>query len=130
VVGGHVPFTYRTLGSLAPYLPGGKLVALAVADAQRSPLAPDVPTLAELGYKDVELTAWYGLFGPRNMPADVVRLLNTHLNEVLKMPDVVARMATLGTVPVGGPPQRLGKTNASDFERFGRLVKELGIQSD
>ena len=46
------------------------------------------------------------------------------------MPDVVARMATLGTVPVGGPPQRLGKTNASDFERFGRLVKELGIQSD
>ena len=130
VVGGHVPFTYSTLGSIAPYLPGGKLVALAVADAQRTPRAPDVPTLAELGYKDVELTAWYGLFGPRNMPADVVRLLNTHLNEVLKMPDVVARMATLGTVPVGGPPQRLGKTNASDFERFGRLVKELGIQSD
>ena len=63
------------------------------------------------------------------MPADVVGLLNTHLNEVLKMPDVVARMATLGTVPVGGPPQRLGKTNASDLERFGRLVKELGIQS-
>src|SRR5256885_3832995 len=55
VVGGHVPFTYSTLGSIAPYLPGGKLVALAVADAQRSPLAPDVPTLAELGYKDVEL---------------------------------------------------------------------------
>ncbi len=130
VVGGHVPFTYSTLGSIAPYLPGGKLVALAVADAQRSPLAPDVPTLAELGYKDVELTAWYGLFGPRNMPAEVVKLLNTRLNEILRMPDVVARMATLGTVPVGGPPQRLGKTNAGDFERFGRLVKELGIQPD
>ena len=130
VVGGHVALTYSTLGSIGPYLSGGRLVALAVADSRRSPLAPDVPTLAELGYRDVELTAWYGLFGPRNMPADVVRLLNTHLNEVLKMPDVVARMATLGTVPVGGPPQRLGKTNASDFERFGRLVKELGIQSD
>lgn len=130
VVGGHVPLTYSTLGSISPYLPGGKLVALAVADHQRSPLAPEVPTLAELGYKDVELTAWYGLFGPRNMPADVVKLLNTQLNEILRMPDVVARMATLGTLPVGGPPQRLGKTNASDFERFGRLVKELGIQPE
>ena len=130
VVGGHVPFTYSTLGSIAPYLPGSKLVALAVADARRSPLAPDVPTLAELGYKDVELSAWYGLFGPRNMPAEVVKLLNTHLNEILRMPDVAARMATFGAVPVGGPPQVLADANAADYERLGKVIRELGITAE
>ncbi len=130
VLGGHVPLTYSTLGSIGPYLKDGKLVPLAIGDHERSPLAPNVPTFAELGYKNVEMAAWYGVFGPKGMPADVVLLLNTQLNEVLKMPDVVARMATLGARPVGGPPQQLGKTNANDYERFGRLVKELGIQAN
>lgn len=130
VVGGHVAMTYITLGSVAPYLSSGKLVNLAVADPQRSPLAPQVPTLQELGYKDVVVTAWYGLFGPKGMPTEVVKLLNEHLNEILKMPDVVARMASLGTVPVGGTPQALGQTNAADHERFGRIIKDLGIRAD
>jgi len=130
VVGGHVAMTYITLGSVAPYLSSGKLVNLAVADPQRSPLAPQVPTFQELGYKDVVVTAWYGLFGPKGMPTEVVKLLNEQLNEILKMPDVVARMATLGTVPVGGAPQTLGQTNAADHERFGRIIKDLGIRAD
>lgn len=130
VVGGHVAMTYITLGSVAPYLSGGKLANLVVADAQRSPLAPQVPTFQELGYKDVVVTAWYGLFGPKGMPAEVVRLLNEHLNEILKMPDVVARMAALGTVPVGGTPQTLGQTNAADHERFGKIIKDLGIRAE
>ncbi|MGJ7509010.1 Bug family tripartite tricarboxylate transporter substrate binding protein [Variovorax sp. GT1P44] len=130
VLGGHVPLTYITLGPVAPYLPTAKMVVLAVADAKRSPLAPDVPTFAELGVKDVEVTAWHGLFGPKGMPADVVKTLNRHLNEILKMPDVASRMAVLGAVPLGGAPETLARTNASDFERFGRIIKELGIQAD
>jgi tripartite-type tricarboxylate transporter receptor subunit TctC len=130
VMGGHVPLTYITLGPVIPYLSTGKMVVLAIADHQRSPLAPNVPTFQELGIKDVEVTAWHGLFGPKGMPADIVKTLNGHFNEILKMPDVIARMATFGSLPLGGAPETLAKTNASDFQRFGRIVKELGIQAD
>jgi len=130
VLGGHVPVTFITLGPVAPYIANGKLRPLAVASAQRSPLAPNVPTLAEQGYKDVEVTAWNGLWGPRNLPPEIVKTLNGHFNEILKMPEIVSRMAVLGTTPVGGDADVLGKTNAADYARFGKVIKELGIQAD
>lgn len=130
VLGGHVPVTFITLGPVAPYIANGKLRPLAVASAQRSPLAPSVPTLAEQGYKDVEVTAWNGLWGPRNLPPEIVKTLNGHFNEILKMPEIVSRMAVLGTTPVGGDADVLGKTNAADYARFGKVIKELGIQAD
>ena len=102
LVGGHVPFMYTTLGPVAQYIASGKMANLAVADLKRSPLAPNVPTLAELGYKDVDVGAWQGIMGPKGMPADVVKTLNTHLNEIIKMPYVVPRMTTIATIPVGG----------------------------
>jgi tripartite-type tricarboxylate transporter receptor subunit TctC len=103
---------------------------LAVADAQRSPLAPNVPTLAEQGVKDVEVSAWQGLFGPKGMKPETVKLLNTHLNEILRMPDVVSKMAAFGALPAGGEPARLEKTNAADYNRFGKLIKDLDIRAD
>ena len=130
VLGGHVPVTFITLGPVAPYIANGKLRPLAVASAQRSPLAPSVPTMAEQGYKDVEVTAWNGLWGPRNLPPEIVKTLNGHFNEILKMPEIVSRMAVLGTTPVGGDADVLGKTNAADYARFGKVIKELGIQAD
>lgn len=130
VLGGHVPLTVITYGPIAPYLQGGKLAPLAVADRARSPLAPNVPTLAELGYKDVEVMAWNGIFGPKGISPEIVKTLNAHFNEILKMPDVVSKMAVFGALPLGGTPETLAKTNAADFERFGRVIKELGIQAD
>ncbi len=130
LLGGHVPVTYMTLGPLAPHLATGKVVVLAVTQAQRSPLAPQVPTLAELGIKGVEVSAWQGLFAPKGTPAAVVQTLNRHMNEILKMPDVVAKMATFGALPAGGEPARLEKTNADDHARFTKIVKDLGIQPD
>ena len=130
VLGGHVPLTYITYGPIAPHLAGGKMLPLAVADRTRSPLAPNVPTFAELGYKNVEVTAWHGLFGPKGLPPEIVKTLNGHFNEILKMPDVVSKMAVLGALPLGGAPEVLAKTNAADFERFGKVIKELGIQAD
>ncbi|HEY3047087.1 MAG TPA: tripartite tricarboxylate transporter substrate binding protein [Polaromonas sp.] len=130
LLGGHVPVTFITYGPVAPHIATGKVVALAVADPQRSPLAPNVPTLAELGYKDVEVGAWQGLFGPKGLPADIAKTLNSHLNEILKMPDVAAKMATFGALPAGGDPSRLAKANAGDYDRFGKIIKEFGIQAD
>ncbi len=99
VLGGHIPFAYATYSTIRPYVPSGKLVPLAVTSRERTPLAPNVPSLYELGYKGVDLDSWYGIFGPKNVPPTVIKTLNEHLNEILKMPDVVARMASLGANP-------------------------------
>jgi tripartite-type tricarboxylate transporter receptor subunit TctC len=130
LLGGHVPVTFMTLGPVAPHVATGKVVLLAVASPQRSALAPTVPTLAEQGYKDLEVGAWQGLFGPKGLPPDITRTLNTHLNDILKMPDVTANMAAFGALPGGGEPARLAKSNTDDLTRFGKIIQELGIQAD
>jgi tripartite-type tricarboxylate transporter receptor subunit TctC len=130
VLGGQVPMTYVTYGAVAQYVGNGSLIPLAVADQKRSPFAPNVPTLAELGYKDVEIGAWQALLAPKNLSPEIVRMLNGHVNEILKQPDVVARMATIAVTPVGGEPAVLQKLIASDTARYTKLVKEFGIQAD
>jgi len=130
VLGGHIPLTYITWGPVEPYVSSGKVHPLAVADKQRSPLAPNVPTLEEMGVKNVEVGAWQGLMGPKNLPPEIVRTLNTHMNEILKMPDVAAKMKVFGALPAGGEPARLAKVNADDNARFGKIIKEFGIQAD
>lgn len=130
VLGGQVPMTYSTYGAVFQYVTNGRLLPIAVADPKRSPFAPNVPTLAELGYKDVEVGAWQAILGPKGMPADVVRTLNGHINEILKMPDIVEKMATFGISPVGGDASNLGKLITADANRYARIVKEFGIQAD
>ena len=130
LIGGHVPFMYTTLGPVAQQIALGKLVNLGVADMQRSPLAPSVPTLAELGYKDVDVGAWQGIMGPKGMSADVVKTLNGHLNDIIKMPDVLTRMTAIYTIPTGGDGSVLGKVNAFDHNRYAKVIKEFGIQAD
>ena len=129
-LGGHVGVGWITPGAVAGHIASGKLVALAVAERQRTKLMPGVPTLIELGYKDVDVSAWMGLLGPKGMPAELVQALNRHFNEVLKMPDVQARMAALGIELVGGAPSVLAQQIADDDQRFGKLVKEFGIRAE
>lgn len=130
VMGGHVTIGWVTPGAVGQYLSTGKLLPLAVAEKQRTPLLPNVPTLIELGYRDLYVSAWFALLGPKGLPADVVRSLNSHMNEILKLPDVLSRMEQMGVEPVGGDAAALARTIAEDDERFGRLVKEFGISVD
>ena len=130
VLGGHVNTAWVTLGPVMQHFAPGKLIPLAVADAKRSPLAPNLPTLLEQGYKDVVVGAWNGFFAPKGTPADVVRILNSHFNEIVQMPDVIEKMATFGALPAGGSPDVLAKTNASEYAEMGKLIKELGVTAE
>lgn len=130
MLGGHVPFMYTTLGPVSQHVASGKMAVLAVADPQRSPLLPNVPTLSELGYKDADVGAWQALMGPKGMPDSVVKTLNTHMNEIIKMPDVLARMTAIATIPVGGDGAVLGRLNANDHNRYAKVIKEFNIQAD
>jgi len=127
VVAGHVNTAWVTLGAVSQYTSNGRLIPLVVGDAQRSALAPNLPTLVELGYKDVVVGAWNGFFAPKGTPADVVKLLNSHLNEILKQQDVIDKLAVFGAQPAGGSPDVLGKTNASEYEVMGKVIRDLGI---
>lgn len=129
-LGGHISVGWITPGAVAGHITAGKLVPLAVAERQRTKLMPEVPTFIELGYKDVDVSAWMGLLGPKAMPPDVVQALNRHFNEILRMPDVQAKMAALGIEPVGGAPAVLARQIADDDQRFGKLVREFGIRAD
>ncbi len=130
VVAGHIGTAWVTIGAVSQYTSTGRLVPLAIGDVRRSPLAPNVPTLVEAGYKDVVVGAWNGIFAPKGTPVAVVNLLNGHMNEILKMPDVVQKLATFGALPAGGAPSELAKTNASEYEVMSRTIKELGIRAD
>ncbi|MBL0420677.1 tripartite tricarboxylate transporter substrate binding protein [Ramlibacter sp. AW1] len=130
VLSGQVPLTYVTIGPVAAHLTSGKLVALAVASPERTSLLPDVPTFRELGYPDIDVVAWSGLWAPKNLPAPIVKQLNAHINEILQMPDVVASMATIGATVVGGEPDALYKMNAQTHGTLGKVIKDLGIQAD
>lgn len=129
VVAGHVELAWVTFGAVRQYLEAGKLVALAIGDAQRSPLAPKVPTLVELGYPGVVVGAWNGFFAPKGTPAPIVKRLNEHLNAILKEPDVVQQLATYGALPAGGAPDELTRTNQREYDVMGRAIKELGISA-
>ena len=130
VVAGHVNTAWVTLGAVSQYTSSGRLIPLAIGDARRSSLAPNVPTLVEAGYKDVVVGAWNGFFAPKGTPASVVNMLNAHFNEILKMPEVVEKLASFGALPAGGAPDVLGKTNASEYEVMSRIITALNIQAN
>ncbi|OVZ57844.1 ABC transporter substrate-binding protein [Pigmentiphaga sp. NML080357] len=130
IIGGHVPLGYVTLGTVAQYLQAGKATALAVTDPARSSFLPGVPTIAESGYPDVVVGAWHGFFAPKGTPDHVVALLNRHLNEILRMPDVIETLKNFAAEPVGGPPARLKQLVAADHGRLGKIINELGIRAD
>ena len=130
VVAGHISTAWVTLGPVTQYFQQGRLIPLSIGDAQRSSLAPAIPTLVEQGYKDVVVGAWNGFFAPKGTPEAVVKLLNEHLNDIIKAPDVIEKLATFGAQPAGGPPSALARTNAQDYETMGRIIRELGITAE
>jgi tripartite-type tricarboxylate transporter receptor subunit TctC len=117
-------------GSVAQHIRAGKLNVIAVIEKRRTPLLKDIPTMAELGYKGVEVDAWYGMFVPTGTPAPVIARLNREINEVLAMPDMRERLNAAGIDVRGGTPEQLGAEMRDDHARYGRIVQEFGIKAD
>lgn len=130
VLTGRVQMGYTTYGPVSQHIAAGKLVAVALTDPERSPLIPGVPTVAEQGYATVKEGAWHGIMAPKGTPANVIQTLNAHMNEILKMPDVVEKMASFGARPVGGKPEALSKINADDYARLTKTITDLKISAE
>jgi tripartite-type tricarboxylate transporter receptor subunit TctC len=129
VLGGQISFTFADLANALAQIKGGKLRGIAVTSAKRSPLAPDVPAIAEelSGY---ELIAWFALVAPAGTPAPVVARLHEITAASLAKPEVAARFAALGTDVAPMNPEQLAGFIRSEIVKFGRLAKEAGIQPE
>jgi tripartite-type tricarboxylate transporter receptor subunit TctC len=129
LLGGQVHVTFASMPSSIEYIRAGKLRALAVTTAARSPALPDVPTVSDFvpGY---EASAWYGVGAPRSTPMDIVEKLNKEINVALAEPKMIARLADLGGAALPGSPADFGKLIADETEKWGKVVKFVGIKAD
>lgn len=130
VVGGQLPAMMVDLAAGAGFIKGGKVRALAVANPTRLPQLPDVPTFAELGYKNVEAAALVGVVVPSATPPEVVNTLNRQLVAAINEPSVRTRMVDFGVEPVANTPAQYAALLKSETTRWHKLIRDLKITLD
>ena len=127
ILAGRVHCSFLSTGSAVSNAKDGRLRPLAVLAEKRSPLLPEVPTIAEAGVPEVSVRQWAGLYGPPNMPKEIVARLNKEVNAALKRPDVLEKLQSYGYAAEGSTPERLLEINRADLDLWRKLVKEAGI---
>ena len=128
VAAGNVQLMIDPVLALLPMAQGGQVKGLAVTSAKRSALAPDIPTAAESGLPGLEQATWYGVWGPKGMPADIVTTLNASINGAIKALAQDGRLAKLGIEPVSETPEQFLEFSKKDLARNTELLKSVGFQ--
>ena len=130
LLGGSVQVVIGDQANLMPHVATGKLRALAVAGPQRSPNAPELPTIAEAGLVGFDATAWQGVVGPAGMTPDVVRRLNEAFNKVMALPDVRAKLVGGGLDPVGGTAEAFGTFIRTEITKWSKIARDVGARAE
>jgi tripartite-type tricarboxylate transporter receptor subunit TctC len=128
VVAGHTPIGFASLASAAPYVKDGKLRALAVTSKTRSQSLPDVPTMAEVGYPNVEGDSWVGVLVPAGTPKEVITTLHREIVKIIALPDMKERLMTLGYDPVGSTPEEFARRITAELETWGKVIRAANIK--
>lgn len=126
LIGGQVQSMFDNAPSALPQVQAGKLRAVAVTSAQRLPMLPDVPTLAESGFAGFDVQSWFGLAAPAGTPQAVVERLNTALNQALDAPEVTKRLLDLAATPAPGTPAQMRAFADAEITRWQAVVKASG----
>jgi len=130
VLGGAVPLMFSNLPATMPFIKNGKLVALGVTEAARSPAAPDIPTLAEQGIQGVAVTSWYGLLAPKGTPPAVVEQLAKDAAEMLAQPDVRERLKAQGMTDAAMKPAAFAAHIREETAVWARIIKARNIVAE
>lgn len=130
LMGGQVSLMFEQMYAAMPSVKGGKTRALAVTSKTRSPLMPDVPTMAESGFPGFEVLNWQGLVGPKGMPADLIKLLNDVGNKALQDPDLRLKITSQGNEVVGGTPEQFAALIKAEAPRWAKVVKDAKIDPE
>jgi tripartite-type tricarboxylate transporter receptor subunit TctC len=127
ILGNHVDATILGIGSIAPFIQGGRLRLLAVTSPTRSALFPDAPAMAEMlpGY---DSRGWFGYLAPAGTPPQIVALLNAEINRAMMAPEVREKLENTGLTVVAETPAAFAQTLRSDFDIYGKLIRTIGLQ--
>ena len=128
LIAGHVQIMFESLNSIAPHAHSGKVRGLAVSGGRRSPMFPNLPTVAEAGVPGYDAPTWSGIVGPANMPRDVVMKLNEAINKALASPAFIERFGKIGDEPAGGTPEEFGETIRVELAKWADVVKRSGAK--
>jgi len=130
LIAGQVQLMFATSASVIPYVKAGRLRALAVTTAQRSPSVPELPTVSEAGLAGFEATTWHGVVVPAATPAPLVQKLNQDINSVLREKDLSERLAGLGAEVLTGTPRDFADYIAREIPKWAKVVKDSGAKAD
>lgn len=124
MVSGQVHMLMDNIVTAMPHIKEGRLRILGVTSLQRLPFLPDVPTLDEQGLKGFDVGNWFGIYGPRGTPPEVVQKVNAAYNAALRDPELQKKMALLGATPTGGTPQQMAAIVSAETEKWRRLIAQ------
>ena len=130
LLSGQVELNFESPPNVLTHAKAGKLRILAITSNKRSPLLPDVPTLAESGVANAEMLQWFAVMGPARMPREITQKLNTEIAAILRMPDVVEKIASQGGDIIGGAPEEFAAFLPGDSAGWVKLVKDANIKAD
>jgi len=130
LLGGQVDLMFDNLPTALPHIKAGKLRGLAVTTASRSPLAPDLPTMAESGLPGFELSTWFAFFAPAGTPRAVVDKISGDMRRVLMQPDMKERLAAIGVDVRASSPDELATFQRAELAKWGKIVKDSGAKVD
>jgi len=128
LIGGQIVVTMDNMPPYVPQVKAGKIRALAVSPARRSPALPDVPTVAEAGVPGYDSGAWFGLVAPANTPKDRVAKLSRETARILKLPDVSARLADLGAEAVGSTPEQFSAHIKAEIAKWAKVIRDANVE--
>jgi tripartite-type tricarboxylate transporter receptor subunit TctC len=129
-LGGQVQFMFAPVAAALPHVQAGKLKVLAVTAAKRLKALPEVPTMAEAGFKDFVVEQWQAVYLPARTPAPRVQRLNAEINKALKDPAIVELADKLGVTLVGGAPQHLAEVQKADSATWAKVIRDANIKAD
>ncbi len=130
LMGGQVPVMFDAIPATLPHMKSGKLRGLGIAVLQRSPYAPELPTLHEQGYKNFEAVGWIGIAAPAKTPAPILDKLNAEMVAIVNKPDVKERLATLAFTPAAGSRADFAAYIKSEIAKWGKAVRDSGAKAD
>ena len=130
LLGGHLGLMFDVIMTSLPHMQTGKLRTLGISSLKRSPITPDVPTIAESGYPGYEAMVWFGLFAPAGTPPDVVRKVNEDIARALNTPKMREILASQGLEVVASSPADFAKRVAGEIAKWRKVIQEAGIKLD
>lgn len=128
VIGGQIPMSFETVTVALPHVQSGRVRALAVTSARRSPVMPNVPTLQEAGVPGFDVASWQALYAPAGTPPVIVQRMNAEIAKIIAMPDMKAKMEGLGLEHAPNTPEQFAEFGRNEIAKWTRIVKEGNVK--